>query len=217
MYSFARRADTLVMDEHLQHTGADHPGREEIIDTMEKDPENIFGQIAIHAQKRAIVFIKNMGHHLQGFDCSPIIHYQNVLLIRNPGEMLVSYARVREFPTLDDIGLKFQAHIFEWLQKAGTMPLVLDGNEIRKNPSGVLRQLCIKLGIPYTDDMLHWPASPIPEDGIWAKYWYANVHQSTGFLAPEKVTSQVPESLRPVYEEALPYYTFLQQYSLKAY
>ncbi len=221
MYSFAQRPDTTVMDEpfygfYLQYTGIAHPGREEILDSMEPNPEKIFKQIELNQQRKGFVFVKNMGHHLQGYDYSPILHYQNIFLIRDPGQMLISYAKVRELPTLDDIGLKFQAELFEWLSSFGKVPIVLDGNEVRKNPAGILTQLCHKLGIPFTEKMLHWPAGPIPEDGIWAKYWYNNVHQSTSFLPPDTQQVAVPSELQPVYEEAILYYNQLSKHTLKA-
>jgi hypothetical protein len=221
MYSFARRPDTIVVDEpfygfYLRYTGADHPGKEEIMASMESDPEKIFQQIESCEQKKKVVFVKNMGHHLQGYDYSRIAVYQNIFLIRDPGQMLVSYAKVREQPSLEDIGLTFQAEIFEWLLERGKTPFVLDGNEVRRNPAGVLSLLCEKLNIPFSDKMLQWPAGPISEDGIWARYWYTNVHQSTSFLAPETPKAEVPAILRPVYEKALYYYDQLNKHSVKA-
>ena len=33
--------------------------------------------------------------------------------------------------------------------------------------------------------MLNWDRGGIKEDGVWAKYWYENVHKSEGFLKNE--------------------------------
>lgn len=33
---------------------------------------------------------------------------------------------------------------------------------------------------------LRWEAGPIPEDGVWAPWWYKSVHESTGFSSPKK-------------------------------
>ncbi|QMU28631.1 hypothetical protein HUW48_11535 [Adhaeribacter radiodurans] len=221
MYSFAQRLDVKVMDEpfyayYLIYSQLEHPGKEEILKTLEPDPVKVFGQIQEQEQTFNNVFVKNMGHHLQGFDYSPIKHYQNVFLIRDPGQMLLSYAKVREEPTLNDIGLKQQAELFTWLQAEGQNPLVLDGNELRKNPEHVLQQLCDGLGLPFNQAMLNWPAGPRAEDGCWAPFWYAKVHQSTKFMAPDTDSSPLPNSLRATYEAALPYYTTLKQYALLA-
>ena len=221
MYAFAQRPDTQVLDEpfyafYLQHTGLQHPGREEVLKSMSQNPEEVFAFIENTEKQKGHVLVKNMGHHLQGFDYSRIRNYQNIFLIRDPGQMLVSYAKVREEPTLQDIGLQHQAEIYNQLTSEGLQPIVLDGNEIRKNPEQVLRRLCERLNIPFTPAMLNWPAGPRPEDGVWAPYWYRQVHQSTRFMPPDNEDSAVPRQLRPVYEAALPYYQFLHDKALKA-
>lgn len=33
---------------------------------------------------------------------------------------------------------------------------------------------------------LRWEAGPIPEDGVWAPWWYKSVHESTRFSSPKK-------------------------------
>lgn len=221
MYSFAQRPDTKVMDEpfygfYLQATGLEHPGRAQILATTEPDPQRVFAQIAALAQKHEHVFVKNMGHHLSGFDYRPIRGYANIFLIRDPGQMLYSYAQVRQHLTLNDIGIKQQAELFAWLQAAGESPVVLDGNELRQNPRGVLRQLCAMLNIPFREEMLSWPAGPRPEDGIWAPHWYAQVHQSTGFRPPDSACPALPAALQATYAAALPFYTFLKNHALLA-
>ena len=221
MYSFAQRPDTKVLDEpfygfYLRYTGLNHPGRDEIINTMEPEPGAVFKLIAQAEQEKANVFVKNMGHHLQGYDYGQIKSYRNIFLIREPGQMLISYAKVRELPTLDDIGLKHQQEIFTWLQKEGHQPLVIDGDDIRQNPAVILSRLCQALEIPFTETMLMWPAGARPEDGIWAPYWYSNVHQSTGFMPPTHDPTAVPTHLQQVYEQALPYYKILKENAITA-
>ncbi len=222
MYSFAQRPDTKVMDEpfyavYLKLTGLNHPGREQVLQTLNQDPREVFKLIRQQEQQYGNVFVKNMGHHLQGFDYQPIKNYQNVFLIREPEQMLYSYAKVREQPTLNDIGLKQQAEIFAWLQAEGLSPLVLDGNELRKNPEKVLMELCKRLHLPFTKAMLSWPAGSRAEDGCWAPYWYANVHQSTGFMPPEEAaTITLSNKLEEIKEASLPYYNSLKKHAILA-
>jgi hypothetical protein len=216
MYAFAQRPDTTVLDEpfygfYLQHTGLPHPGREDILSTMERDPEKIFQSIRQSEEQKGHVFVKNMGHHLQGYDYNSIKAYTNVFLIRDPGQMLASYVKVHESPTLDDIGLKFQAELYDWLVAEGQQPVVIDGNEVRKNPEATLSKLCAAIGLPFAPEMLCWPAGPKAEDGVWAPYWYSNVHRSTGFIPPDDETFSLPPEIKPVYEAALPYYYKLKE------
>jgi hypothetical protein len=64
--------------------------------------------------------------------------------------------------------------------------------------------------------MLSWKPGPRLEDGIWAKHWYANVHQSTGFQQQPTSTRPLADFLRPLYEESLPLYDTMFQYAIKA-
>lgn len=221
MYSFAQRKDTSVMDEpfygfYLLHSQAEHPGKEEIMANMEADPKKVIRLIKEEEKRKGNVFVKNMGHHLQGFDWSSITTYQNVFLIREPKQMLASYNKVIANPKLEDVGLEFQVNTFKWLQNQGENPLVLDGNEVRKNPRKVLTELCNKLNIPFEESMLKWEAGARSEDGIWAKHWYGQVHKSTEFSAPDAESNEFPISLQPVLDQAQPLYNFFEPFIIRA-
>ena len=64
--------------------------------------------------------------------------------------------------------------------------------------------------------MLHWPAGPKKEDGVWAKYWYDNVHRSTGFEKQQTSSRELPQYLEPLYNESKIYYDELFKHSIKA-
>jgi len=65
-------------------------------------------------------------------------------------------------------------------------------------------------------NMLRWNAGPIAEDGVWAKYWYENVHKSTGFSRPFRKDEELPEKFIPLYIECKKYYNYLKDFSIKA-
>jgi hypothetical protein len=64
--------------------------------------------------------------------------------------------------------------------------------------------------------MLSWKPGPRPEDGIWAKHWYGNVHQSSGFQPQPTSNRPLPLFLRPLYEESLPLYESIVEHAIKA-
>jgi len=105
----------------------------------------------------------------------------NVLLIRDPRAILASYAKVIPNPGLADVGVRLQAELKRYLEARGKLAAIVDARELLLDPPGVLARLCARLGLPFEENMLRWPAGPRPEDGVWAKHWYANVHRSTGF------------------------------------
>jgi len=133
---------------------------------------------------------------------------QNVLLIRDPREVVASYVKSRATVTAEDIGLPQQVALYDELDAAGAAPPVIDAGDFLRNPEGYLRTLCDWLGIEFTGRMLHWPKGPRDSDGIWAPHWYAAVWKSTGFEPPrdraairlEGEAKRVSEACREDYE-----------------
>src|ERR1700748_914415 len=115
-------------------------------------------------------------HPTPEVDRSALAPFRHAHLIRDPRELLGSYARVRAEPTLDDLGLRQQAEIFETFGGP-----VVDSRDLLTAPEGTLRALCQALGIGFDDRMLAWPAGPRDSDGGWAPWWYSGVLASTGF------------------------------------
>lgn len=213
MYSFAQRSDTRVYDEplyahYLSKTNADtyHPGAQEVLDDMEQDGEKVV-EMMLGDQDRPVAFFKHMTHHLVDLDWSFMRQTINVLLTRNPIDMLPSYAREVENPSMRDVGYESHIELLDYLQAKGLPePFVLDSRNLQDNPEKTLRSLCDYIGIPFDQHMLKWEAGPRPEDGVWAPYWYHNVHQSTGFKPYRPKTEPFPEPLQPLLEECLPLY-----------
>jgi len=221
MYAFGQRRDTQAIDEpfyghYLRVTGADHPGAVEVMRAMECQAEKVIETIILGPCGRPVLFLKNMAHHLVEMEWDFLDRLVNVLLIREPKEMLPSLAQNLARPTLRDTAYKTQVELLERLVERGQPPPVLEARELLLNPRSVLQQLCRQIGLSFDEAMLHWPAGPKPEDGVWARYWYESVHESTGFLPYRPKRDPFPESLRPLLEECQPYYDRLAQYAIKA-
>src|ERR1039458_13574 len=114
-------------------------------------------------------------------------------LIREPRELLASYARVRAEPSLDDLGISQQAEIFESFGGP-----VVDSRDLLADPEGILRALCRALDVPFDDRMLAWPPGPRDSDGVWATYWYDSVQASTGFAAYRPPAQTLSARLEPL-------------------
>ena len=220
MYSFRQRSDTVVVDEplyghYLKVTGADHPGDDEVMAAMDCDGERVVREVILGPCERPVLFMKNMAHHLVMLDRSFISRITNVLLIRDPREMLPSLAEQLPDPTLRDTGLAKQAEILDLILGRGEVPVVLDAKHLLLDPPGVLRCACEKLGIPFEETMLSWPPGPKPEDGVWARHWYHSVHSSTAFAPYRPKTEPFPERLEPLLQECRPFYDRLLRFAIK--
>ena len=221
MYSFAQRSDTQVIDEplyahYLRITGAEHPGRNEILATMEQDGTRVIQDTLLGPCDKPILFVKNMGHHLIELDWGFLDQMTTVILIRDPEQMLPSLIHQVPQPELADTALAMQRSVFDHLSQRGTPPCVLDAREVLTNPEKVLRELCSKVGIDFEPGMLHWEPGKNPRDGVWAPHWYHVIHQSSGFAPYRHKTAPFPEFLRPLLSECLPYYQSLYHHAIKA-
>jgi hypothetical protein len=221
MYSFRQRSDTVVVDEplyghYLHSSDAEHPGVGEVLEAMDEDGERVVREVILGPCERPVHFFKNMAHHLPGLDPVFLDNITNVLLVRDPTEMLPSLARQLSTPTLRDTGLREQIVILDSILARSEEPIVLDARELLLDPPGVLRQACAALGIPFEEAMLSWPAGPKPEDGVWARHWYHNVHASTCFAPYNPPKNQFPTHLEPLLEKCLPYYERIQSYAIIA-
>ena len=216
MYSFSQRPDTKVIDEpfyahYLFTTGIDHPGRSATLQSMSTDINKVLKKI-YEVDNCKILFLKNMAHHHQNMDLNFLENMTNLFLVRNPKQLIASFAQVIKFPTMQDIGLKKSWELFKMIKHQN--PVVLDSSEILKNPRELLIQLCQKLDIEYFDEMLKWPKGGIKEDGAWAKYWYKNVHNSSGFSKQKTSSRELPIECESLYIESLKYYDKLKTNSI---
>ncbi|MBK9637537.1 MAG: sulfotransferase family protein [Bacteroidetes bacterium] len=219
MYSFAQRPDTLVFDEplyghYLKNTDAKtyHPGADEVLASMETNGEKVI-QMMMGNHPKEVVFFKNMGHHLLNLDPAFMRTVCNVILTRDPAEVIPSFAKEIENPSMLDIGFEAQVYLLNLLQEMGAEVFVIDSNTILRNPENELEKLCSNIGIPFFKDMLSWKPGPRPEDGVWAKHWYKNVHASSGFQPYKEKENILDDAFQALYQKALPFYKQLIEFS----
>lgn len=221
MYSFRQRGDTRVLDEplyghYLRVTRAEQPGRDELLKTLDLDGERVVRDVVLGPCDRQVLFMKQMAHHLVDLERGFLADTVNVLLIRDPEQMLPSLINQVTQPILRDTGLGMQSELLKDLRALGQDPPVLDAKQLLLDPEGVLRELCRGIELPFDEAMLHWPPGPKPEDGSWAKDWYYNAHRSTGFMKYSEKTEPFPEELKPLLAECRPHYEFLYNHAIQA-
>ena len=213
MRAWENRPDTVVADEplyafYLDRTGLAHPAREQVIASQPTSWQTVIRQLTTESLPagRTVSYAKHMTHHLlPEVDREALAPLRHAFLIRDPRELLASYARVRDTPTLDDLGLWQQAEIFE--RFGGP---VIDSRDLLEQPEAVLRALCAALGVPFTAAMLSWPAGPRETDGVWAPHWYGSVWRSTGFGPYRPPDQALPPRLAALADQCQPFYQRLR-------
>jgi hypothetical protein len=224
MRAWENRPDCTVTDEplyaaYLAATGLGHPLRDEVIAAGDTDWERVAAFLTGPVPgERAIWYQKHMAHHLlPGMSLDWVHALTNVLLIRDPAQVVESYLKSRASVAPADIGLLQQVALYDELAHAGTgePPLVIDADDFLRGPETYLRALCGHLGIGFDENMLHWPAGPRASDGVWAPAWYAAVWQSTGFEPWRPRTPRLDAAGRAVADACRPAYERLRTARLR--
>lgn len=214
MYSFGARQDFSVMDEpfyaaFLKRSGLKHPMFKEILQHHETDPEIVARACSNVGTPH--MYMKHMPHHmLDGFAMDWAKDCVNIHLIRHPARVIASYTAKRDVPTLEDIGYRQQVELYQ--QIGG---LVIDSTDIRADPERMLKKLCNAIDLEFDPAMLHWPAGPRSEDGVWAAHWYGAVHNSTGFARAEGALPTLESESAEILDQAMPYYQTLFEKRLR--
>lgn len=222
MRSFGARADCAVSDEpfyaaYLAATGLDHPMRDEVLASQKQDAEQVAADMLGPVPGgRPVWYQKHMSHHmLPGFPLGWMEEVTNVFLLRSPERVLASYAQKRDGVTLADIGFEGQAMLFERVaERTGQAPVVVEAEDVRRDPRGTLSALCSAIGLEFDEAMLSWAPGQHKADGVWAPHWYGAIFNSTGFAPPDERAVQLPGHLLDIAEAARPFYERMRGFKI---
>ena len=219
MYSWRQRADTTVVDEplyahYLRVSGREHPGAADVLAAQDPDGRSVVRDVLFGAYDTPVVFFKQMAKHLIELDRSFLLECRNILLTRDPHDMLTSFQVQMPDATLADTGFPEMVEMLDTLLAAGEEPIVIDSKLLVQDPPAVLSELCHRLALEFDESMLSWPPGPKPEDGVWAPHWYDGVHRSTGWEPYAHKPAQLLPSVVAAYEQAVPLYERLLPYRI---
>ena len=143
MYSWRQRADTTVVDEplyahYLTRDDRGHPGVPKILASQHHDPDQVIREVILGSCATPVLYIKQMAHHLNGVDRRHLAHTANVLLVRDPREMLASLSIQLPQCDLTDTGLVESVELLEAILAEGGSPVVIETQSLLRDPAGVL-------------------------------------------------------------------------------
>ncbi len=216
MRSWENRPDTVVVDEplyahYLAVTGLDHPGRDEVVAAGETDWRVVVSELTGPLPDGVRVhYQKHMAHHLvdEIDDRSWVLGLTNVLLVRDPAEVVASYTRSRA----DGRARRTSACCSRCGCTTSSRPRASRPWWSTPPTSSTSRsRSCASCagarvsGSP-TGCCAGRPA-PATSDGVWAPHWYAAVERSTGFERRDRgpvelhgTAAEVARACRPAYE-----------------
>ena len=156
-----------------------------------------------------------MTHHILEYTPTDWVkNGHNCFLIRNPKEVIHSYLKKNILNDSSDIGFTNQKKIFKLIKKINNNPIVINAYDLSNNPKKVLKILCKKLKIPFSNKMLNWPIGQRDSDGIWEKIWYQNVKLTTNFQKFNKEKIEIPYKYQDIYSECMEIFEELNKYNI---
>ena len=220
MRSFENREDTFVIDEpfyafYLSHSGFNHPGKEEVLKSQSTNWDEVVKLITGDIpDKKFIWYQKHMVHHIANEkDIDWLKNFHNCFLIRNPKEVIISYAKQTPINEITDLGFVQQVSLFKKIKTfTGKTPFVFDAKDILINPEKYLKKMCEYFNINFSSKMIKWPKGERNTDGVWSPYWYKNVINSDSFFPYKDSKEEVPSKYKNLLNECLSYYDYLRSY-----
>jgi len=213
MRSWENRNDTEVVDEpfyafYLNKTRSPHPCFDEVLQSQSDSYEQVTSELTKEVCNSNIQYQKHMTHHmLEGIDLSWTKALKHCFLIRSPAQVVNSYTNSRGVCSVEDIGIKRQFELYQEIgQISGQDIPIIDSNDVLKDPERILRLLCDKLGVEFMPSMLNWPQGSRTSDGVWAKHWYKNVNDSSGFAPYSAKHVQLNDEQLAVVKQVEPFY-----------
>ncbi|XP_071957800.1 uncharacterized protein [Antedon mediterranea] len=184
---------------------------------------------------KKVVFARDMSFGITGkIDMLPK-GYRHAFLIRNPTKLFPSWKKMlKKFPNKSGKEVNFDTsgwlpakygfgeslELYEHLVSSGieTNPVIIDADDLLANPKSILKQLCERTGIEYTDKLLSWDgndgvvhtwkSSTMLIKGNKACDYYQNAFSSTSFATPkpEPNRAELDDDVNACIDAAQPYY-----------
>ena len=173
------------------------------------DPDAVMATLAAAAAERP-VFVKDMAYHVLDLATPDFLgRFVNSFLIRNPAWTVPSLAAIWPDFTDEEVGFAALAALIAFVDD----PLVIDGDDLRRDPAGVVGAWCNHVDLPFLPEALSWSPGMRPEWGLWEE-WHDDVARSDGFapLPPGPPPERNDPRVDAAYQRALPVYDDLRRH-----
>ena len=168
------------------------------------------------AARDSPVFVKDMAYHVAGF-ASPafMAGFVNTFLIRHPAHAVPSLARMWPDFTDEETGYDALARLVGLAEAVGQEPVIVDSDDLCRDPHGTVRAWCDRVGIPFVAEALTWAPGMRAEWTLWPD-WYVAISRSSGFRPPaEDPPPRHDPRVAEAYERVLPVYEALRARRLR--
>jgi hypothetical protein len=195
-------------------------GESEIAGRVARTEQELLGAIRALAEQGPVFFKDTTDERYPGLLADHdflAADARHTFLIRHPRETIPSYHALNPRVQRHQIGVETLYEIYaaiEWL--TGQRPVVIDAEDLIRQPQAIVRAYCRQASIPYIPEALTWRPGPRPEWRPSAR-WHQQVSASSGFQrAPSRHEVDIARHpvLRSYLEHHLPFYQMLHAHRL---
>ena len=220
------------------------PDRRSVQFLNNQEIANQFGRIPTNAEQLNVLTADYEGYHTTFIKEHALYAWPNIIppdvlqtsmntfLIRHPEKAIKSLYRqtLENFEDSawshivpEELGFKEQFLMYTFVTKELKQDtLVIDADDLIKNPREVLERYCAFVGLTFDEVMLDWSndgskAEEKPWDFI-ASTWIKDLKQTTGFRKKEKVQDigvEYPQFIYDAIENNIQYYEALQTHKIQ--
>ncbi|XP_072041307.1 uncharacterized protein [Amphiura filiformis] len=186
--SIAEVENSVIFLEY--YIAAAHSGPEQIISVSSHPNDPVIGRIGRYvpepnftyayvkeeieseAQGKELYFVKDMAYALGGEFGRLPEGYQHTFLMRHPAHVFESYnilmTEKMGMPSLKSVlpqGFAFKEiyDLYEYVTKElKQMSVIIDADDLKANPEGIMRSYCDATGISFSKSMLSWKPEVLP-------------------------------------------------------
>lgn len=154
-------------------------------------------------------FVKEMAYQLGPLLRADVLaRFTSSFLVRDPAWAIPSLLRVWPDATIEEAGYGAQLEAFDLATEVqGAPPPVLDSDDLRRDPDGVVERWCAAVRIEHRPETLRWEPGMPADWGRWGS-WFEAAAASTGFAPPSDAppapltarAADLVERCRPAYD-----------------
>lgn len=199
----------LHFDPHF-HGQAQHPQSYQAIKSMILD-----------TAVQAPIFVKDMCYYVSKYidtDKAFLREVKNTFLIRTPARSIPSYYKLDPEVSCDEIGLDaVYKHAMLVADITGEMPIIIDAEDLIRDPKGTLRAYCQALGIRFIEASLNWGDDALPKEWMHVAGWHTDLSGSSGIGRVQRAATSLDDAphLRQLCDYHMPYYEKLRAHCLR--
>ena len=170
------------------------------------------------------VFIRDHAYFIKGryknYTSGAFSTFKHTFIIRDPYKSFSSFIRLGKEAKIDivpeEYGVREVYDMYKTVKESvDPNPVVVDADDLIKNPRDIMKSYCNATGLTYTDDMLTWTPGVVED---WKK---VNAHchifqeramMSSGFIKPADSTShtmsidELSDDVKEILEDAMTCY-----------